>query len=64
MLGFWLLILMLICLFALVPWWPYSRGWGYWPGSGVAVIIVAWVVLMWIGIIAVSWPWAQTPPPT
>jgi hypothetical protein len=38
-----ILVLMLIGSF---PAWPYSRGWGYYPSSGVGVILAIVVVLL------------------
>lgn len=57
MLGFWLLLLLLLLWLVVLPWWPYSRGWGYWPGGAVFAVVLAWLFLIWFGLIAFYWPW-------
>ncbi len=44
-----LLILLIILLLAVVPAWPYSRGWGYYPTGGVSVILMIMVILLLLG---------------
>jgi len=44
-----LLILLIILLLAVVPAWPYSRGWGYYPTGGVGLILVIMVILLLLG---------------
>jgi hypothetical protein len=44
-----LLILLAILLAASVPAWPYSRGWGYYPSSGLGLVILILVVLLLMG---------------
>jgi len=46
-----LLILLLILIFAVVPAWPYSRGWGYYPSGGLGTILLIVVVLMLLGFV-------------
>jgi hypothetical protein len=43
-----LLILLIILLIAVLPSWPYSRGWGYFPSGilGLILVIVLVLVLM------------------
>jgi hypothetical protein len=33
-----LLIILIILLIALLPSWPYSTGWGYYPSGGVGLL--------------------------
>ncbi|MBP1151556.1 MULTISPECIES: DUF3309 family protein [Methylocaldum] len=40
-----LLIVLILLIFGLLPTWPYSRGWGYYP-SGIVGIILIIIVLM------------------
>lgn len=61
MFGFWLFVILLIALILVTPWWPHSRGWGYWPGGTLLTILVVWLVLVWMGWIVFSLPWG--PPP-
>jgi len=48
-----LLILLIILLLAVVPSWPYSRGWGYYPSGGVGLILLVMVILLLLGYIHV-----------
>ena len=44
-----LLIILLLLLVGAMPAWPYSRAWGYYPASGLSVILVILVVLILLG---------------
>ncbi len=44
-----LLILVVILIVASAPAWPYSRGWGYRPGSVLAVILLILLLLYLTG---------------
>ena len=44
----WLIILVILVL-ALLPSWPYSRGWGYYPSGGLGVILVILIILYLMG---------------
>jgi len=44
-----LLILLLVLMFAAVPSWPYSRGWGYYPSGGLGLVVVVLLVLLLSG---------------
>ncbi len=46
-----LLILLLILIFAVVPAWPYSRGWGYYPAGGLGTILLIILILMLLGAV-------------
>ncbi|KTD11301.1 DUF3309 family protein [Legionella jamestowniensis] len=40
------LILLIIILLAVLPTWPYSSGWGYYPSGLVGLILIIVIVLM------------------
>jgi Protein of unknown function (DUF3309) len=42
-------ILLILLLVALLPAWPYSSGWGYFPSGGAGVVLVVVVVLLLMG---------------
>jgi hypothetical protein len=44
-----LLIILLIILIGLLPTWPYSSGWGYYPSSGIGLILIVVLVLYLVG---------------
>jgi hypothetical protein len=41
-----LLIILIILLIGALPAWPYSTGWGYWPGGGLLLLIIL-ILLLW-----------------
>ncbi len=45
-LGTILLILLILFLVGALPTWPHSRNWGYYPSSGLGVVLVILVVLL------------------
>jgi hypothetical protein len=44
-----LLILVIVVLIAVLPTWPYSRGWGYYPGGILGVILIIVLILLVLG---------------
>jgi low affinity Fe/Cu permease len=40
------LILLIVILVAILPTWPYSSGWGYYPSGGVGLIVLILVILL------------------
>lgn len=46
-----LLILLLLLIVGALPAWPYSREWGYYPSSGLGLLLVVLIILMLIGAI-------------
>jgi hypothetical protein len=46
-----LLLILLILILAVVPAWPYSSGWGYYPSGGLGTILVIIVILMLLGYV-------------
>jgi uncharacterized protein DUF3309 len=41
-----LLIIVIVLLIAVLPTWPHSRGWGYYPGGILGVILIIVLVLL------------------
>lgn len=48
-----LLIVLVILIIGSAPAWPYSRGWGYAPGSILAVILLILLLLYLTGNLAI-----------
>ena len=48
-LGTILLIILILVLVGAFPTWPHSTNWGYYPSSGVGVILIVVVVLLLMG---------------
>jgi hypothetical protein len=48
-LGTVLLIILILLLLGALPTWPYSTGWGYYPSSGLGLVVLLLVVLLVTG---------------
>ena len=46
MLGFILLVILFLMLLGALPTWPHSRSWGYYPSSGLGLVLVVVVILL------------------
>jgi hypothetical protein len=40
---------LVLVLLAVLPSWPYSTGWGYYPSGGVGLVVLVLVVLLLMG---------------
>jgi hypothetical protein len=49
MLGTILLIILILLLIGALPTWPYSGGWGYYPSSGLGLLLIIIIVLLAFG---------------
>jgi hypothetical protein len=43
------LIIVIILLLAVLPTWPYSSGWGYYPSGGFGLVLIVVIVLLLSG---------------
>lgn len=41
-----LLIIGVLLLLAILPAWPYSTGWGYYPAGGLGLILIVVLLVM------------------
>lgn len=46
-----ILIIIVLLLLAVIPTWPYSRGWGYNPAGLIVAILLIFLVLWLLGVI-------------
>jgi hypothetical protein len=44
-----LLIILIVLLLGLLPAWPYSTGWGYYPSGGTGLILLIVIILILMG---------------
>jgi hypothetical protein len=49
--GLILLIILILLLIGVLPTWPYSSGWGYYPGGGLGLILLILILLLLLGYI-------------
>jgi low affinity Fe/Cu permease len=44
-----LIVILVLLLIGMLPAWPYSSGWGYYPSGGLGLIVLILVVLLLAG---------------
>jgi hypothetical protein len=44
-----LLIILILLLLGALPTWPYSSGWGYYPSSGLGLVLLIVIILLVMG---------------
>lgn len=44
-----LLIILIILLVGALPLWPYSSSWGYYPSSGLGLVLLILLILALLG---------------
>jgi hypothetical protein len=49
MLSTVLIIVLILLLIGALPAWPYSAGWGYYPGGGLGLILIIVIILALMG---------------
>jgi hypothetical protein len=48
-LGTIILIILVVLLIGVLPTWPYSTGWGYYPTGGLGLVLVIVLILVLLG---------------
>lgn len=44
-----LVVLLVLLLVGVLPTWPYSTGWGYYPSGGLGLVLLIVVILLLMG---------------
>lgn len=44
-----LLVILILLLIGVLPAWPYSGGWGFYPSGGIGLLLVILIVLVLLG---------------
>ena len=44
-----LAVLLVILLLGLLPTWPYSRAWGYYPSGGIGLLLLIVILVLLLG---------------
>ena len=44
-----LLVVLVLMLLGAVPAWPHSRNWGYYPSSGLGLVVLILLILLLMG---------------
>jgi hypothetical protein len=49
MLGTILLVIVVLMLLGVLPTWPHSRSWGYYPSGGLGLVLLILLFLLLLG---------------
>jgi hypothetical protein len=49
MLSTILIVVLILLLIGALPTWPYSSGWGYYPGGGLGLVLIIVLILVLMG---------------
>lgn len=49
MIGTILIVILILALLGVLPSWPHSRNWGYYPSGGLGLILFIVVILLVLG---------------
>ena len=49
MLGTILIVILILLMIGALPTWPYSSGWGYYPGGGIGLLLIIVIILALVG---------------
>jgi hypothetical protein len=49
MIGTILIVILVLALIGALPRWSHSRNWGYYPSSGLGLVLLILVILILIG---------------
>lgn len=48
-LGSILLVIVILMLIGVLPTWPHSQSWGYFPSGGLGLVLIVLIVLLLMG---------------
>jgi hypothetical protein len=46
-----IVVVVVVVLIGVFPTWPYSRNWGYYPSSGLGVVLLILIILLLLHVI-------------
>lgn len=47
--GTILLVILILVMIGALPVWPYSAGWGFYPGGGIGLVVIVLIILLLVG---------------
>jgi Protein of unknown function (DUF3309) len=47
--GTILIVILILMLIGVLPTWPHSRSWGYYPSGGLGLILLILIILLLLG---------------
>lgn len=47
--GTFLMIIVILMLVGVLPTWPHSKSWGYYPSGGLGLVVLILLILLLLG---------------
>jgi len=47
--GTILIVILILMLLGVLPTWPHSRNWGYYPSGGLGLVLLILIILLLLG---------------
>jgi hypothetical protein len=47
--GMILIVILILALVGVIPTWPHSKNWGYYPSGGLGLVLVIVLILLLMG---------------
>jgi len=47
--GTILIVILILALVGVIPTWPHSRSWGYYPSGGIGLVLLIVLILLLMG---------------
>ena len=47
--GMILIVILVLVLVGVIPTWPHSRSWGYYPSGGIGLVLLIVLILLLMG---------------
>jgi hypothetical protein len=47
--GIILIVILILALVGVIPTWPHSKSWGYYPSSGLGLVLLIVIILLLMG---------------
>ena len=47
--GTILIIILVLALIGVLPTWPHSKSWGYYPSGGLGLVVLILIILLLLG---------------
>ena len=47
--GTILLVILVLLLLGVIPTWPHSKSWGYYPSGGIGLVLLIVIILLLVG---------------
>ncbi|MCG6534726.1 MAG: DUF3309 domain-containing protein [Syntrophales bacterium LBB04] len=47
--GTILIVILVLALLGVIPTWPHSRSWGYYPSGGLGLVLLIVIILLLMG---------------